>query len=117
MSKRKLTEFRRKYLRFRTSEKRREVKLQCILYKGGKCENCGYDKCPAALVFHHLDSNQKDFGISSNGVSRSFDKCKSELDKCILLCQNCHCELHHQEFEKERLLKLEEINSEKRQRR
>jgi len=114
MGKRKLTDFRRKYLRFQVSEQRRKVKLQCIEYKGGKCERCGYNKCPAAMTFHHIDPSQKDFGISSNGVSRSFEKCKPELDKCILLCVRCHAEVHYEEDEKERLKKLAEIEEEKR---
>ena len=115
MSKRVLTPYRKKYLNFRISELRREVKLKCVEYKGGKCERCGYDKCPAAMVFHHPDPTQKDFGISENGFSRSFEKCKPELDKCVLLCQNCHSEVHHQENEKAREQKRLEIESEKRQ--
>ena len=112
MSKRKLTPFRRKYLRFRLGEQRRNLKLKAIEYKGGKCINCGYDKCPTALVFHHVDPSKKDYQIS-NSTSQSFEKCKPELDKCILLCHNCHSELHYEEWQKERLIKLNEINSEK----
>lgn len=114
MSERILTPFRKKYLNFRVSEQRRKVKLQCIEYKGGKCERCGYNKCPAALEFHHLDPSEKDFGISSNGISRSFEKCKVEVDKCILVCSNCHAEIHHEESEKVRELKRKEIEEEKR---
>lgn len=99
-SKRKLTDFRRKYLRFKISESRRETKLKCIEYKGGKCEACGYNKCPATLVFHHINPKEKDFGISSGGISRNFESCRLELDKCILFCQNCHVELHQKEHEK-----------------
>ena len=116
MGKRVLTEYRRKYLSFRVSELRREVKLKCIEYKCGKCQNCGYDKCPGALTFHHLDPSQKEFGIASNGVSRSFTKCKPELDKCILLCQNCHAEIHHEENEVQREIKRNELEVEKKKR-
>ena len=111
---RKLTPFRKKYLNFRTSELRREVKLECIKYKGGECIRCGYNKCPAALIFHHPDPNEKDFGLSSNGISRSFEKSKSELDKCVLVCSNCHAEIHHAETEKAREQKRQEIEEEKR---
>jgi hypothetical protein len=76
------------------TKKRREIKLKAIEYKGGKCEHCGYNKCPSVFDFHHLDPNKKDFAISSNGHSRSWDRVKKELDKCILLCSNCHRELH-----------------------
>jgi len=114
MNKRILTPYRKKYLNFRISELRREVKLKCIEYKGGKCEKCGYNKCPASLIFHHIDPLQKDFGISSNGVSRSFSKCKPELDKCMLLCMNPHGELHYEEDKIIIEQRREEIEKEKR---
>jgi len=114
MGKRILTPFRKKYLNFQVSEQRRKVKLQCIEYKGSVCARCGYAKCPAALVFHHPDPDGKDFGISSNGVSRSFAKCKPEIEKCIMLCSNCHAEVHYEETERTREIKRQEIEQEKR---
>lgn len=65
----------------------RKTKLKA--YKGGKCIVCGYNKSIRALQFHHLDPTQKDFGIS--GTTKSFEKLKPELDKCVLLC---HGEVH-----------------------
>lgn len=112
--KRILTPFRKKYLRFRVSEQRRKLKRQAIEYKGGACQKCGYNKCPGALIFHHLDPKQKDFGISAQGKTRSFEKIKPELDKCILLCQNCHAEIHYEEDDKERKRQQDEIDCEKR---
>lgn len=109
MSKRKLTPFRRKYLAFQKSEYRRKVKLQAIEYKGGKCSICGYNKSAWSMVFHHLDSSKKDFGIGSDGVYRPFSKIKSELDKCILICSNCHGEIHEKEALLKRDLKEKEI--------
>lgn len=80
---------------FKTSETRRNNKKRLIEYKGGKCERCGYNKSiPAVYDFHHLDPNTKDFGLSYKGSTRSFDKLKIEVDKCILLCKNCHAEIH-----------------------
>jgi DNA replicative helicase MCM subunit Mcm2 (Cdc46/Mcm family) len=114
MSKRVLTPFRRKYLNFNVAEQRRILKLKAIEYKGGACQRCGYNKCPGALSFHHLDPNEKDYGISGGGVSRSFEKVKPELDKCILVCQNCHAEIHYEEDSKIRETKLKEIEEEKR---
>lgn len=114
MGKRKLTPYRKKYLNFRISELRREVKLKCIEYKGGACARCGYNKCPTSLSFHHQDADGKDFGISSNGYSRSFEKCKPELDKCILLCMNCHGEIHYEEDQISREQKRKELEEEKR---
>lgn len=43
-----------------------------VQYKGGKCCVCGYNKYLGALEFHHLNPNEKDFGISNKGYTRSF---------------------------------------------
>lgn len=67
-----------------------------VNYKGSKCEVCGYYRCIEALEFHHKDSSEKDFSISQKGYTRSWKKVKMELDKCILLCANCHREIHVQ---------------------
>lgn len=114
MGKRILTPFRKKYLNFRVSELRRKVKLQAVEYKGGKCEKCGYDKCPGAMIFHHPDPNQKDFGISAGGNYRNLEKIKPELDKCILLCCRCHAEVHYEEDQIVREIKRQELENEKR---
>ena len=63
-----------------------------MAYLGGKCVECGYNKCIAALHFHHREG--KDFGIGKKGVTRSWEKVKAELDRCDLLCANCHAEEH-----------------------
>ena len=78
----------------RLAESARKMKLLCVAYKGGSCEICGYNKCVAALDFHHTDPNCKDFQISRSHT-KSLAKVKPELDKCILLCSNCHRELHY----------------------
>lgn len=76
-------------------QKRRDkLKRMAVAYKGGKCQCCGYNKCTDALEFHHIDPSQKDFGISSKGYTRSWDKNKEELNKCVLVCSNCHREIH-----------------------
>lgn len=69
-----------------------KTKLKAIQYKGGCCQICRYNRAIRALSFHHLDPTQKDFGIS--GGTKSFERIKSELDKCILVCMNCHAEIH-----------------------
>lgn len=74
--------------------KRKELKIRSIEYKGGKCCKCGYKKCISALEFHHMDPKEKDFGISNKGYTRSWNIIKEELDKCILVCANCHREIH-----------------------
>lgn len=71
---------------------RQRTKLKAIAHKGGSCQKCGYCKSVAALHFHHTDPNQKDFNIGGN--TRSWDRIRTEIDKCILLCANCHTEEH-----------------------
>jgi len=65
-----------------------------IEYKGGRCSICGYKRCQRSLSLHHLDPKKKDFGLSSKGLTRSWERIKKEIDKCILLCANCHMEVH-----------------------
>ena len=65
-----------------------------VEYKGGKCQLCGYDRCSEAMEFHHLDGTKKDFGISQKGHTRGWKKVKVELEKCVMLCANCHREIH-----------------------
>lgn len=74
----------------------RKKREELITYKGGKCEICGYSKNTAALTFHHKDINTKSFDLGvRNCCALNIDKLKSEADKCMLLCHNCHMELHH----------------------
>jgi transcription elongation factor Elf1 len=73
---------------------RRRKKIELVEYKGGKCEVCGYNKSVNALQFHHKNPNDKDFTVS--GKSLSFEKLKKEVDKCILVCANCHAEIHEE---------------------
>lgn len=71
---------------------RQNRKKKAIEYKGGKCQKCGYDKCVYALDFHHLEKNEKEFNISKS--TTNWERLKIELDKCILVCSNCHREIH-----------------------
>jgi len=72
------------------------VKKRAIEFLGGKCTLCGYNKCPDAFDFHHLDPTQKEFGIA-DAYCISWDRLVIELKKCQLLCSNCHREIHYQE--------------------
>jgi hypothetical protein len=81
---------------FKVNKRRRKLKKLAIDYKGGKCEKCGYNRSQRALEFHHTDPRQKDFGIARSGYSLAWDKLKKELDKCLLVCANCHAEIHEQ---------------------
>lgn len=73
----------------RITEKRKKIKLDA----GGKCTTCGYDKCLEALEWHHLDETKKEFSIRDlQDVSKA--RLEKELEKCVLLCANCHREVH-----------------------
>lgn len=75
----------------RSKNWRRDNKADAVAYKGGCCTLCGYDKCNTALQFHHLDPSKKDFDKFNRF---RLEDSKSELDKCVLLCANCHFEVH-----------------------
>lgn len=70
-------------------EKVAAVKLEY----GGKCSRCGYDKCLDALHFHHVDPTQKEFSLGQRR-GLNIDDLRKELDKCIIVCSNCHVEIH-----------------------
>ena len=72
---------------------RRSMKLQAIKLLGGKCSLCGYDRCIDALEFHHENPEIKEFKLGS-GNTMSWREYKQEALKCILVCSNCHKEIH-----------------------
>lgn len=73
-------------------KRRKALKELAVEYKGGRCFLCGYDKCLEALSFHH--EGRKEFGIGARGHTRSWQRVRAELDECILVCNNCHAEIH-----------------------
>ncbi len=76
----------------------RDNKRQFVDYKGGKCQKCTYHKYLGALEFHHVNPKEKDPNWTRL-KSFNLENAKKELDKCILLCSNCHKELHGKIFE------------------
>lgn len=71
-------------------------KLELLRNKGGACEKCGYDINYAALEFHHKKASEKRFQLDLRSLSnRRWEVISEEAGKCILLCSNCHAELHH----------------------
>ena len=63
---------------------------------GMECEICGYAKNSAALELHHKKPEHKDFQLDLRSLSnRKWEKILQEAKKCILICSNCHAELHH----------------------
>lgn len=87
---------RRQYLITAVYKRRKKIRQMAVEYKGRSCQVCGYNRCIDALEFHHVNSSGKDFSISEKGYTRSWVRVKEELDKCMLLCANCHRELHAQ---------------------
>jgi len=71
---------------------RQRAKQKLVEYKGGKCQVCGYNKYIGNLAFHHKNPAEKDFTIT--GKSWALNKLLKEVDKCELLCHNCHGEIH-----------------------
>lgn len=74
----------------RFEEKARKV----VALKGGSCNLCGYDRCVAALEFHHVDPSEKEFQISKRWSMKD-ERLLAEIEKCVLLCANCHREVHY----------------------
>jgi transposase len=75
------------------ARRRRRVKEALVLEAGGRCAICGYDRHPAALQFHHIDPDQKEFAVSNRGVTRAIAVARIEAQKCVLLCATCHAEV------------------------
>ena len=89
------------------AQKRRGLakKLEIVVSAGGCCSICGYHQNLAALVFHHIDSSSKDFKLDMRSLSnRKLDPVLAEIDKCILVCANCHAELHNPHLNLDSLL-------------
>ncbi len=85
---------RAEYLKKAVTARRKKLKAMVVEYKGGKCVLCGYSRSVWALDLHHVDGSQKEFGLSVRGLTRSWEKIKEESDKCVLVCANCHREIH-----------------------
>ena len=82
---------------------RKNRKNAYIQILGGHCNICGYNKCSAALEFHHINPKEKNFSIAQGANKKLIDELE-ELQKCILVCANCHREIH------QGLIPLEIIN-------
>ena len=88
------------------NQKLRGIKkrIELIQYLGGKCSICGYDKSFSALEFHHKNPEEKEFSLDMRKIaSKNIDELKSEADKCVLLCSNCHKEIHYPHLSKEHI--------------
>lgn len=88
----KTTADRTTYMRERNRDRSTRLKEAA----GGACARCGYDKCIAALHFHHRDPATKLFRLAGSYML-AWDRLVAEVAKCDLLCANCHAEEHHLE--------------------
>ena len=77
----------------RTSQSQKDKVKSIKEHYGGKCVRCGYNKCQDALEFHHQDPTQKEFHLGEKR-GLSIEKLIPELNKCLLVCRNCHTEIH-----------------------
>lgn len=77
-----------------TAVSRRRTKLRAVDWVGGSCYGCDLAFAPQVFEFHHWDARDKDFGIATKGITRPWEKIVAELDKCVMLCANCHREVH-----------------------
>lgn len=79
----------------RVKKWRKNTKNRLIQAMGGKCGICGYDRSNSALEFHHIDPLQKSFTLgSARGSIVNWGLLVEEAKKCVLLCSNCHREVH-----------------------
>ena len=74
---------------------RKRTKERIIESMGGRCNICNYNRCSDALDLHHVDPTEKEVSLSGIRANpRSWARIVYELRKCVLLCANCHRELH-----------------------
>ncbi len=83
---------------YECQQRRGHLRKQMFIDRlGGKCCKCGYNKNKAALHFHHVDPSTKLFGLDLRKLSNcTLEKLEAELLKCILVCANCHREIHEE---------------------
>lgn len=74
---------------------RKNTKEKMVKAMGNACQCCGYNICTDALAFHHIDPNIKEIGFGAVRANpKNWTKIVEELRKCVLVCHNCHCEIH-----------------------
>lgn len=81
-------------------------KQKAVEYMGGSCSICNYNRCLDALHFHHKNPKEKETKVSAllKLSENSWERIKEELDKCILVCANCHAEIHSQPIENKKVI-------------
>lgn len=82
----------------RSLYRRHKTKLKAINLLGGKCINCGNNNIEV-LSFHHINNKEKNFTLSGAWHNKSWEKVLQELNKCTILCHNCHSKIHKKEIQ------------------
>lgn len=100
----------RKCRQKRVKKLQRHKKEKLVSLFGGKCCLCNYNKCLRALDFHHIDPASK-LPKFKNFIDFSFEDIVKELEKCILVCANCHREIHDGLYAQLDLMALKRINT------
>lgn len=77
---------------------RRLVKKKAVMYKGNQCYCCKQSFPLTVYDFHHLNPNEKDFSLGDKTSTVKWDKIEKEIDKCILVCANCHRMIHSKDI-------------------
>lgn len=85
------------------SRYRKKRKSKLVKMFGGSCVSCGYNKYAGAIHFHHVVPSEKKFGISASGLCRALNNILEELKKCVMICSNCHAEIHAGEIDSQLL--------------
>ena len=95
-----ITSYCKKCTNYNSKERQQKVgsrrRIEAILQFGGKCVRCGYNKNTSAINFHHKDCATKKFSLDKRAFANYSNKViQEELKKCIMLCSNCHVEIHN----------------------
>ena len=97
--------------KYRDAQFKNQRKLEFCLYKGGCCSKCGFqanEDTIAAFDFHHVNSSEKEY-TPSDMLMMKKERVFKELDKCILLCSNCHRILHHRQYRAKLSQKIQKV--------
>jgi hypothetical protein len=88
-----------KNVELKRQERHRQYKLKLIKMRGGKCEICGYSKNMSCFDFHHKDPSKKEHEPKEIIRNPNFEIAEEYLKQCVLVCKNCHFEIHHPDTE------------------
>ena len=94
----------------RCKQRRKVRRAEWAAFKATlSCSICGFSH-PAAIDFHHTDPSKKEREVNYFSKNNSLEKARSEIEKCVTLCSNCHRILHHEEREAARAVNDENGN-------